>query len=480
MAQTSIRSLLTGLGFTDLPSGSWYSRVGLWRQWYKGKTPWHTYRIYNGQKSQKCVRKTLKMAKKMAEDKSDLLLNEKAQITVLKDNQDTLNEVLAANDFAVQSNQLVEAAHALGTGAFVEYLEQKPGEDAEVKIDYIDDPLMIWPLSWSKKQVHECAFCSISYDAKQGKMFNISTHTLNARGHYVVNNYRFDKDGNLINLPEGVQPSWSKDSPIKMFQLVTPNIRNNLEEDCPMGISIYANSLDILKVLDAVYDSYFNEFILGRKRIFADASVLNVDMDPNSPLQGDFRPVFDPNDTVFYNYPGMESDKGKPIIESNMSLRVEEHKAALQDNLDLLSENVGFGKGYYKFTMDNVQTATGVIAQNSKLYRKVKKDELVLGATLKELARAVLMLKGLDPDQPIGVGFDDSIIEDTNSKIQRALLEFQSGAMDLVMYYMETRSLTKEKAIELVAEMEARQTTEPEPRPDDTVVIEESGGNGDV
>lgn len=466
MTTTSVRKILASMGYKNVPPMEWYSKIDVWRQWYRGKTAFHRYTIYNGQKPIRCCRKSLKMSKKMSEDRADLLLNEKVNVTV-KNQNDRFQKILNDNDFWVQGNQLVEMASALGTGAFVEYQE---GED--VKIDYIQDAGCIWPLSWSGRTITECAFASVMHDSKVGKIFRISLHLVR-NGMYHVYNYLFDQGGRKVSLPEGVKKHWTAGSAIPTFQIYSPNIANNMFENVPMGMSIYANAIDIMKVLDTVYDSYHNEFNLGRKRIFADASVLNMDMDPTTPAEARMRPVFDPNDTVFYNYPGMESEKGKPIQESNMELRIADHRMGIQDNLDLLSEATGFGKGYYKFEVDNVQTATAVISQNSKLYRKVRKDEIVLERVLRNLAQAVLVMLGEDPEQDISVSFDDSIIEDTNTVVSRALLEYQSDVIDQVMYFMETRDLTEEAAIKLVKDIQKReQQFEPESPEDPDEIIE--------
>jgi A118 family predicted phage portal protein len=265
----------------------------------------------------------------------------------------------------------------------------------------------------------------------------------------------YTEDGTELPLPKGVLPRWSMQSNIPTFQLYKPNVNNSLEDDSPLGMSFYANAIDTLKVIDTIYDSYFNEFLLGRKRIFVDATLLNMDFTPGS--DGQPKPVFDPNDAVFYNLPGMENDKSKPLVESNMSLRTEQHKQGLQDSLDILSEQCGFGKGYYRFESDSVQTATGVINQNSKLYRKIRKDEILLRRVLVDVAKGLLLLLGQDPLQDLSVIFDDSILEDRSAKIKRSLLEFGQGVIDRVMYFMETRGLSKPAAEALVRELATRE-----------------------
>ena len=47
----------------------------------------------------------------------------------------------------------------------------------------------------------------------------------------------------------------------------SPAIANNDDLPNPMGIPAFANAIDQLKGVDIAYDSYVNEFVLGKKRI---------------------------------------------------------------------------------------------------------------------------------------------------------------------------------------------------------------------
>lgn len=461
MERQSVQTVLNTLGFRSPPNMAMYGYIEQWRKWYNGLTGFHSYRIYNGINTHNCVRKSLRMGKKTAEDRADLLLNEHVLIQSSKEeNNQFIQEVLRETNFLVESNRTIEKGSALGTAAFVLFKQDDPRKESKVGIDYIKDAAQIYPLSFIGEQITECAFVSeIFVDGEE--CYNISIHQRNkTTKNYEVHNFLYTVTGIPRVLPDKILSVWETGSSRPTFQIYKPNIENNLVENSPMGISIYANALDVFQVLDGVYDSYFNEFILGKKRIFADATVLNMDMDPNSPTKGKVRPVFDPNDTVFYNYPGWK-DSGalgnSPIVESNMSLRVTEHNKALQDNLDLVSELVGFGKGYYKFEADQVQTATEVISQNSKLYRKMQKENLLLGRLITELFEAILELNNKDTDRDVNVSFDDSIIEDTNAIINRSLLEYQAGVIDDVMYFMITRKVTEKVAMKLVKDRNKRE-----------------------
>ncbi len=452
----NVRDILERLGYRDLVPADWYTRIDAWREWYEGTTDWHSYTVYNGNRHISCTRRSLNMAKKVCEDKADLLLNERVEIIATPRNtaaqnraQELLDDVLEANNFWVQGNQLIELASSLGTAALVAYTDR-----GAVRIDYLPAEC-VFPLAWSAGRVTECAFASTFTDGKAGLKTYLNLHVLE-NGKYTVYNRLFDKDGKEIPLPEGVLPAVITGSELPYFQLLRPNIANNIVKGCPMGVSVYAGAIDILRGIDLVYDSYQNEFILGKKRVFLDGSVLKIDTQ-----SGERIPVFDPNDTTFYSLPG-EDDPKKVITESNMELRVNEHRQALQDGLDLLAEKCGFGKGYYKFDADNVKTATEVVSQNSQLYRKVRKDEIVLEPVLVGLARAILRLAGYTEEVDISVSFDDSIIEDKEAIFKRALLEKQSGLIDDIEYHMRVDGMTEEAATEFVAKMRGRATAPPD------------------
>src|SRR5699024_7557023 len=120
------------------------------------------------------------------------------------------------------------------------------------------------------------------------------------------------------------------------FQYLKPNIENNIDINLPTGISVYANSIDVLKSLDMTYDSMYNELNLGRKRIFISTRTINTDAET-----GDTMPAFDQNDVEYYVIP--ESYDGKTLITNDtQQLRVDAIDKALQRQLNLLSTKCGF------------------------------------------------------------------------------------------------------------------------------------------
>jgi A118 family predicted phage portal protein len=453
----SIHSLLEKIGYKCPLDSGWYERINRWEAWYQGRTPFHTYRTYNGREFLTNKKNSLKMAKTICEDKADIQLNEHTDIIVEDEEaQKYLDDTFDATSFWDQANKLVEKVGWSGTGAFVEY---KDGEDTD--IDYVNGT-NIYPLAWHNDKFIACAFTSIYVDQKRGQLMYITIHEPDeVSGLYQVKNFMFDEHGAEVPLPRDVMQSWNSGSEYPTFQIVKLGMLNNLDKDNPMGIAIYANAIDVLKALDNAFDSLANEFILGRKRIFVDSSIVNIDVKDGEPL-----PIFDPNDIVFYGIPGLSGDDGKnlPIKESNMDLRVKDHVDTIQAHLDLLSMKSGFGKGFYKFEAMQVTTATEVVSTDSKLYRRVRKDEISLGNALKLLTRVLLFLGGFDPEQEISIRFDDSVIEDTNAIAMRNLQEYQAGTISLEQYDERVNNL-REKAAAAMARKTRQQLAKDQPDP---------------
>lgn len=350
--------------------------ISLWLAWYKGYvSDFHSYRYYNGMQYLKAKRKSLAMAKFVCEDWANLLMNERVSISVDEGYQERLDQLLNDQHWRFKANQLVEIAFALGTGAFVEYSTG----DGQTEIDcYRAD--MIFPISWTAKGVTECAFASVC-TINGVKAVYVMLHLLD-NGKYIIENHWFDYDkGAELDAPEGTIPVVQTGSSIPLFQLITPNIVNGVDMDSPMGMSVYGYSMDVLASLDDCYDSLDNEFRLGRKRVMLPMSMAKIQMMGETDSNGNpvMRPAFDHNDAVFYAY---ETDPNNPVntpIELNMSLRVDEHKAALLAHLSLLGKKVGTGSDRYTWDKGSgVKTATEVISDKSDLYQNMRKHEMLL------------------------------------------------------------------------------------------------------
>lgn len=436
---TNIIKILQEKGFDAVPE-SFYSQIDVWKSWYDGNVKsFHNFRVFNGQNAVSCRRYTLGMAKKVSEDWANLLMNEKVKITLEgQREQSFFDDVCQRNNFTVKSNEMQEIKSALGTAAYVVrgagmYADSDTGEvgsGAEIRIDYVTAP-NIYPLSWENGIVTECAFANSFTRGGQAYVY-LQIHRLNAGKYIIENSVYKDTNGSLSEVTfaevprfENVAAVVDTQSDRPLFVIDRLNIANNVDYTLPMGIPAFANAIDQLKGVDIAYDSYVNEFVLGKKRVM---------VKPGAVQHLDGASVFDPNELYYYVLPEDVSE-GSVITPIDMSLRTQEHNAGLQDMLNALSSRCGFGENHYRFDNGNVATATQVISENSTMFRTIKKHEIILESVLTELCRIILRLgdsvmgMGLNEDVEISIDFDDSIIEDKQQEFNRTLQLLAAGLM---------------------------------------------------
>jgi len=222
-----------------------------------------------------------------------------------------------------------------------------------------------------------------------------------------------------------------------------------------MGMAIYGDAIDELKAVDVAYDSYVNEFTLGKKRIFVKNNMLGTKMTKT----GETVATFDPNDVMFYSMP--DEDDTDAIKEINMSIRATEHEAGLQRFLSLLGDKCGLGSGRYKFEQGQPQTATQVISEKSDMYQNLKKNELVLESAMIGMTKVIAEMNKVNPDSlEIKVDFDDSIITDKDSERTRMLALVTQGKFPLAKYLVDYENYPQDEADEIAAYSDSQPTVE--------------------
>ncbi len=454
-----LKGFFNKLGYDISEKENWNKNLDLWQSWYRGKVrKFHNYYIYNGQRKVKREKKSLQGAKKVCEDWADLLFNEKVKINLSnQESTEKLSNIFEDNNAVVTINQGIEKTFALGTGALVVSVEDLYANEndeivdineAKVKLEFVEGR-KIYPLTWNSVEITECAF--VSYKAIAGKNYAfISIHRLDELKNYVIDNYKYEvRNATLIVVEndknEGFLGTFKTKSNLPWFSILKPNICNNIEEDTPWGISVYANSVDTLKSLDNSYNELDNEVVLGRRRTFIAEEMMNYD-------NGQEELTFDPEDISVYRMP-KGFNKDSMIQSSSEALRTEDLQKATQFQLNILSAKVGFGQERYQFDGKSIQTATGVISENSDMYRTIKKHEQVLENSLKTMiksmayASSTFTVNKIDASE-ITIDFDDSVIEDKGAEQVRAQQEVVAGLRSKQDYIKQIRGLGEKEAQE--------------------------------
>lgn len=458
---------LKSLGYETVDE-SFYRKIEEWKSWYQGDVAhFHTYTIHNGENRVKCQRYSLGMAKKVCEDWANLLFNEKVKITLEGEKeQEFIDSVFRDNNFLVKANEMQELKSALGTVACIPRVvgmqasadgDAVLGTAEKIALDYVTVE-NIFPLSWDNGCISECAFGSERFVDGE-KYLYLQIHAKEENGEYRIENYIYNiTDGNCSQEELASVKGFDRVPPVvythdkqRQFVIDRLNISNNFDYTIPLGVAVYANATDVLKGVDIAYDSYVNEFILGKKRIMVTPAAVTY-------LDGE--PVFDSNDVTYYVLP--EDVKGQSVIQPiDMALRCGEHNRGINDQLDMLSSKCGFGENYYRFEGGSLATATQIVAEQSTLFRTIKKHEIILESVLIELCRILLRLgntamnAGLNEDVEMSIDFDDSIIEDKGADFARDLQMLSAGILNPYEFRMKWMNEDEETAKAALPQLDA-------------------------
>jgi A118 family predicted phage portal protein len=458
----------------------YYTKIRIWRQWWEGYVESvHSYRELGVDgTARKRELSRLGMAKRITEDWAALLLNEKTTITAEHKNsaawlmgdesEQGTGGVLGASNFWAEGNELLEKAFAYGTGAFVARADGAkvndkgaviPDANCKASIEYID-ALSIIPLSVERSHITEVAF--ISEFVKRGKTYiYIETHTKGENGNYILENEYFLLEGiemKKTDLPENIAPKIDTGSPVPWFDFVYPNITCNIKECNGLGMSVYANALDVLQAVDIAYNNFVKDFKLGGKKVFYNKAMLQTNSDgktitPDDVAQQLFQQVGD----------GMDFDAKQMVQEFNPSLRVQENKDGVQAQLDYLSFKCGMGTKRYQFQASGVKTATEYNGERQELVQHAQRHAIVLESALKTICKALLYIgkafcgADVDPETPISIQFEDGFVIDDVAARMNDLQEVRDGIMQKWEYRAKWYGETEEEAKAAIEGMQTAQ-----------------------
>lgn len=438
----------------NLIVGTIYDLMAIWKEWYRGNVNdfhYYTERI-NGTDVQ-CERLTMNMPKKICEDITKLLWTEKTKIELSNQNSTKkLWEVLDSkeNSFTVNFPIFLERVLVLGNGATVEYKD----ENNKTIIDYIDGDVII-PYKYTNSYINgmiaisrfieetgktKIYYTHLTYHEflgdvyiKYNELYSSKTETELGKEIDFTSKFPNVKEKEIIRT---INP---------YFQIYKPNLANNFDMNSPLGISILANSIDRFKSLDTKYDSFNNEFVLGKKRIIVDQSAMKGHMETDKEGNPRFIQYFDKNDRVYQGL-NIDGDKMKePVKEIDMSLRYQEHIDSINADLNWLSENVGLGNNYYKFNGESTKTATEVVSENSKAFRTREHYLSIVNDAVYDLVKAICEIEGIKTNK-ITIIPDDSIIEDKNAEQMRAQQEVATGLRSKKSYLIDIKGMSEQEA----------------------------------
>lgn len=436
----------------------------------------------------------MNMGKAVCAEIAGLVWGEQCEVSVTTDGRDQdqeepdpMNEfikcVLCCNAFGEKMQELIEQGCALGGAtlkvwADVRYDDEgrEIPETRKIQIGYGMADQFI-PTSWDNAKVTEGVF--ISRQAKDGYYYTrLEWHKWDGTT-YIIRNELFrsaiqkgknpgetqDILGIRYPLAE-IYPNLEEETVIpveeSLFSYWRTPIANNLDDNSPLGISLYGNAMETLHALDICYDSFVREFRLGKKRIIVPARSVRTVVDPDT---GKIRRYFDANDET-YEALASDNPEDMKIQDNSVEIRVEEHVAAINAFLSILCLQVGFSTGTFTFDQhEGLKTATEVISENSKTYKTIKTLQNQVTPAIEHLIRNIVdvaILYDMEyegqkvsalaaPGYHVSVMFDDGVTQDRQTNITEGVTLVGAGLLSKFKFLTDKKygqGLTEEEAEE--------------------------------
>lgn len=467
----------------------YYYGIFIWKYLYKGfYQPWHYVAaptIADPRHRRELFR--MDIAKAICAEMAGLIWSEQCEVHVSQETmqeqllEEFVHNVLVKNGFWTKTQEHIEQSLALGGGAIKSWYDERSDSQGNVipgsgmiRLGFCMADQFV-PTRWDNSQVYDGVF--ISREAKDGYYYTrLEWHKWDGLTYYITNElYRSEqKDTPNYTEPQDIlgfryplniiYPNLNEETTMSglttsLFAYYRTAIANNIDDNSPLGVSIYANALSTLRALDICYDSFVREFQLGKKRIIVPAQCMRTIIDP---ISGEPRRYFDATDEAFVALNTDDTDSLK-IQDNSVELRVDEHERAINAFLSVLCLQVGFSAG--TFTFDRAQglkTATEVISENSKTYKTIKAQQLQIKMAIAKIVDAIIQIaqlydlkwKGYSIRQLASQGwetkvvFDDSILQDRQTNINEGILLTTNGLMSKKRFLVEKLGYTEEEAIQ--------------------------------
>ena len=255
-----------------------------------------------------------------------------------------------------------------------------------------------------------------------------------------------------------------------LFAYFRTPVANNLDDNSPLGVSIYANALETLHALDICYDSFVSEFRLGKKRIIVPARCVRQVADP---ITGQLRRYFDPRDEVYEAFASDDKDDLK-ITDGSVALRVEEHIGAMNAFLSILCLQLGFSANTFSFDEHGgLKTATEVVSENSKTFKTIRTVKNQLAPVLEKMVRTIIDVAALygvtwqgqsvaalaAGGYEVKVTFDDSVTQDRQTNLNEGVMLVGAGLLQeelkrIASEASMSRSMGEEVAVDMFGGVE--------------------------
>ncbi len=388
------------------------------------------------------LRLSIKPARMVADEMATLVLPEG---TIISSNDEGLNTWIDTHlaDFVDNNVEFLSRVYATGAGAWVLGLEATNQGVRSYLETY--DAQEIMPLIGGG-----CAFTRlVNIDGRQYKQLQI--HAIKEGTRHIFT-HLYDKDNNEVFL-ESVATEVDTASILPTFTIVRPARANTYNRYSPLGCSIYEDSLGAFKMVDEAFNELYWHTRLSRPRVFLDESMIARDKQTGAV---DYQSTLD---KTLFRQVAAGVGSTAPINVYNPETHIVDMTQALNSALSIMSVKCGFGQGYFSFDFkQGLKTATEVVANNSQLYRNIRRHEKRLGISIKEIIQAAYLIEASfsgvefneDELPQVTITWDDSVMIDTEAERTNMKDDIARGLCPAWYYPAKYYGLSEADAKELI------------------------------
>ena len=347
----------------------------------------------------------------------------------------------------------VEQAIAFGNLAFKPYISGDNIFASAVRIgDFI-------PVKVDGQGVFTaCAFVE-KLKREDGWYTRIEYHHSENDRYYVENYaYRSSSKGDLgTAIPLTEVPEWKEYqqntelggadlSPL--YAVYCNPFANSIDVDSPLGVSIYADSVDLIREADELWEETTYEMKSGERKVFGATGIFK-----NAYGVDAYRL------SRYYKQVNFENDSA--LQEFSPALRNDAMSMRMQDIFKRIEQNTGLSFGIISDPQSVDRTATEVIHSKKRYHETIESIQSTLTKCIEQLVSAMSRLCDIYNINPNGeysvkCDWDDSVLESKDEKRALAMQEYQLGLIDDTEYFIETRGLDKDSAVKLASEIRSR------------------------
>lgn len=276
--------------------------------------------------------------------------------------------------------------------------------------------------------------------------------------NYIIKNVAYKSVDNsilgtridLIKVPEWAnieQETAIKYLEMPLFSYYKPPIANNIDLDSPVGVSVYARAIDLIKEADRQWGRIVWEYEASEKAIYVDELATKASQNTNK--------SFAVNKLKNRLYKTLNTGKAETDFFKDYSpeIRDEALWRGLNKTLQRIEFNVGLAYGTLSEPSSVDKTATEIKSSKQRSYATVSKMQENLQKALENLIYAMDVLTTLYNLAPQGnyevsFNWDDSLIVDTEREQTIQMQEVNANLRSRLKYIMFRYGMTEEQALE--------------------------------